>query len=66
VRAGSPVLIKLAGVRGVSSSFFNTLVQQLIAELGAEVVESMVALEYETETQRQIALRSLNAVRGAA
>lgn len=63
IRSGTPVLISLVGLRGLSSSFFNVLFRRIASEFGEDALEHFVRIGYETETQRLIAERSLCAVR---
>ncbi len=65
-RTGAPVLISFEDMRGVASTFFNTLFEKLLGELGSEQFDALIECRYGTRVQEQAAKRSLDAVRGDA
>jgi len=64
--AGSPVLISFEQVRGVASTFFNTLFAELLDRLGSDQFDVLIECKYGTRIQAEAAQRSLDAVRGDA
>ena len=61
-RHGS-VTVSLRGLRGISSSFANVLLQRLVSELGPDRLESLVHFETDNAAQADVVKRSLEAVR---
>lgn len=59
---GSSVIVSLRGVRGISSSFFNVLLATVYAKCPQASAGDRFVIETETETQRQVLLRSVQAV----
>jgi hypothetical protein len=61
LRTGERVVVSVAGVRGVSSSFFNVLLAGIGSALGSDFGGGRFDVETETETQRLVYKRSLAA-----
>lgn len=62
--AGQPVLVDLEGVKGVSSSFFNALLQRAVEIAGADAIRSRTRFRTTTVPQRLALDRSFTAVLG--
>ncbi|MGB7157873.1 MAG: hypothetical protein WBD40_07390 [Tepidisphaeraceae bacterium] len=61
LRHGDSVHVNLAGLCGISSSYFNMFLHTIRTELGAEAL-GRVQMEFVSPLQRQVYVRSLEAV----
>lgn len=59
------VSVSFVGLRGVSSSYFNVLLQSIVAAHGIDVLNSRVKFVFETKAQEMVFDRSLQSVRSA-
>lgn len=66
LKAGESVVISFAGLRAVSSSYFNALLVWLRESYNLEFIRERVRFETESNSQRMIFDRSYQAVIGAA
>ncbi|HEU4394197.1 MAG TPA: hypothetical protein VFS92_01445 [Planctomycetota bacterium] len=57
------VVVSLCGVRGISSSFANILLQRAISVVGANELERRVVFDTDSESQQRVIRRSLDAVK---
>jgi hypothetical protein len=62
LNAGEDVTISLLGLRGLPSSYFNTILLPLVEAVGIAAVRQRVRFQIESEVQRQVFQRSLDAV----
>jgi len=62
LQAGDDVQISLDGMRGLPSSFYNTLLLRLIQALGVEAVRRRVTFQFDSNPQREMYQKSLDAV----
>jgi len=62
LRSQSEVEISMIGMRGTSSSYFNTIIQRIVQEIGVEAMERRVKFIFDSNAQREIFGRSLAAV----
>ena len=58
---GANVVVSVRGLRGVSSSFFNVILAKVAASLPAQSIATRFSVDTDTETQRFIFERSLQA-----
>lgn len=58
LRSGGSVVLSVAGVRGVSSSFFNVILSAVAEALRNDFSDGRFDVELETPTQRLVYLRS--------
>ena len=59
---GSDVVISLAGMKGVSSSYFNLVLQAIVERHGAAVLNSRVRFAFNSPAQDVVYQKSLRAV----
>lgn len=64
VAAGSPTVISFAGIRGVSSSFFNAILVVLRDQVGIDAAKRLVSFQTDSNAQKFVLDRSINAVWG--
>ena len=60
--AGQPVEITLAGMRGVSSSYFNILLKQLLDGVGLATFNQRVKFGFDSGVQEQMFRRSFESL----
>lgn len=60
---GQNVVLSVRGVRGVSSTFFNVILNAVAQVLGTGFASDRFSVETDTETQEMIYRRSLEALR---
>lgn len=60
------VCVSMAGVRGVSSSYFNLLLRRLVNAFDVDVVQDRVMFRFDSPVQEQVFRRSLEAIKKAA
>ena len=63
---GGRVTVSLRGLRGISSSFANILLQRAISLLGAVELERRVVFDTDSESQASVVRRSLEAVKASS
>jgi hypothetical protein len=56
------VTVSLKGLRGITSSFANVILARMAREVGGVAARARVVFETDTELQREILARSLEAV----
>jgi STAS-like domain of unknown function (DUF4325) len=59
---GQDVTISLSQVRGISSSYFNIILGDVVAGFGADVIGRRVIFQFDSEPQRQVFQRSLDSL----
>jgi hypothetical protein len=62
LRSKVSVLISFKGLRGVPSSFFHPLLQDLLEKLGAQWLMNDVNFEFESDAQKSVFDRSRKAI----
>ena len=65
LKVGSTVVVSFSGMRGVSSSYFNALLLKLLEFATVEQLHKRVSFETDSNAQRQILDRSVQAVLAA-
>jgi hypothetical protein len=61
---GNDVIVDLAGLKGLSSSYFNPILQIVKQEFGIEAFGTRVRFSFDSSAQRLVFNRSFEAVRG--
>jgi hypothetical protein len=56
------ITVSLTGLRGVSSSYFNTLLSDIVATHGADAIFNRINFQFDSDAQRSIFQRSFDAV----
>ena len=62
LRSGGSVIVSLRGVRGITSSFANVILQRVVEEFGPEAVKDRLRFQTDSETQERVLARSLQAL----
>jgi hypothetical protein len=62
LRSGTPVLVNLADLRAVSSSYFNIFLQRVADAVGLSAIGSTIQLQFGTPLQKRVYDRSFAAV----
>jgi len=61
LRSGDNVRVSVRGLRGVSSSFFNVILATVGDAIGSQLTDARFDVETETEVQKLVYRRSLEA-----
>lgn len=63
--AGEAVEVSLAGMRGLSSSYFNVILGTLVEGFGLPAIENRVRFVFDSQAQQQTYRRSLDSFKRA-
>lgn len=62
LRAGSDITVSFAGMRGLSSSYFNPILNAVKDSAGLSVIGQRLAFQFDSKAQEIVFQRSLDAV----
>jgi len=62
LRSGGSDTVSLRGVRGITSSFANVLLQRVVEEFGPSAIRDRLHFQTDSETQKRVLDRSLEAL----
>ena len=65
LRAGEEITVSFAGMRGLSSSYFNPVLKAVKASLGLDVIGQRLIFDFVSGAQQAVFNRSLDAVKNA-
>ena len=65
LRAGEEITVSFSGMRGLSSSYFNTVLNAVKASLGLDVIGQRLIFDFVSAAQQAVFNRSLDAVKNA-
>ena len=65
LRAGEQITVSFAGMRGLSSSYFNPVLNTVKARLGLDVIGQRLIFDFVSAAQQAVFNRSLDAVKNA-
>jgi|HubBroStandDraft_4_1064222.scaffolds.fasta_scaffold452093_2 hypothetical protein len=61
--SGHDLEVSMAGLRGVSSSYFNVVLHTLSEQFGPEIFSRRITFSFDSKPQREVFERSLASVR---
>ena len=65
LRAGEQITVSFAGLRGLSSCYFNPVLNAVKANLGLDVIGQRLIFDFVSAAQQAVFNRSLDAVKNA-
>lgn len=65
LRAGEQITVSFAGMRGLSSSYFNPVLKAIKASLGLDVIGRRLIFDFASAAQQGVFNRSFDAVKDA-
>lgn len=66
LRGQRRLTVSLKGLRGISSSFANILLQRIVADHGSSALDERVLFETDSHAQAEVLRRSIEAVKAAS